>query len=329
MCSMTSEQGTSAIASVKPRRPLVVMIGPTGVGKTELSIELAEIFRGEIISADSRLFYRGMDIGTAKPSSADRLRVPHHLIDVANPDETWSLAMFQEAARAVIKDIHQRGRLPFLVGGTGQYVKAVVEDWQIPAIKPNPLLRQTLEKWADEIGAEGMHTRLAKLDPAAAAKINPRNLRRTIRALEVILSSGRKFSAQTIKGIPAFDLMQIGLLRSRPQLYQRVDERIQKMLDTGLAAEVKQLLDKGYSPHLPTMSAIGYYEIAMHLEGQLSLDEAITLMKRRTRAFIRRQANWFKQDDPNISWFNLDHYASPKEAVSDIADLIRRWLDGI
>lgn len=324
---MASEQGNYALFNTRPTRPLVVMIGPSGVGKTEVSIELAEIFGGEIISADSRLFYRGMDIGTAKPSSADRLRVLHHLIDVANPDETWSLAMFQEAARAAIHDIHQRGRLPFLVGGTGQYVKAVIEDWKIPTIKPNPLLRQALEKWADEIGAEGMHARLSKLDPLAAAKIDPRNLRRTIRALEVILSSGKRFSDQSIKGIPTFDLMQIGLMRSRPQLYQRVDERIQKMLDNGLVAEVQQLLDRGYSPHLPTMSAIGYHEITTYLEGQISLEEAIALMKRRTRAFIRRQANWFKQHDPKISWFNLDHYSTPKAAIPDIAELIRRWLD--
>lgn len=325
---MTSEQRIGALSGAKPNRPLVVIIGPTGVGKTELSIELAEIFGGEIISADSRLFYRGMDIGTAKPSSADRLRVPHHLIDVANPDETWSLARFQEAARAAIRDIHQRGRLPFLVGGTGQYVKAVIEDWKIPTIRPNPSLRRTLERWAEEVGSEGMHARLSILDPQAASKIDPRNLRRTIRALEVILSSGRRFSAQSIKGVPSLDLIQIGLLRSRPQLYQRIDERIQAMLDSGFVAEVQQLLDKGYSPDLPTMSAIGYYEIASFLEGRFSLEEAITQMKRRTRVFVRRQSNWFKHQDPNISWFNLDQFSTSQEALVVIANLIRRWLGG-
>ncbi len=324
---MTPEQGLSLSVS-KPLRPLVVIIGPTGVGKTELSIELAERLEGEIVSADSRLFYRGMDIGTAKPSPVDQLRVPHHLIDVANPDEIWSLAMFQEAARAAIRDIHQRGHLPFLVGGTGQYIRAVIEEWEIPKIKPNPLLRRTLERWAEEIGPGGMHARLSVLDSRAAASIDPRNLRRTIRALEVILSSGRRFSDQRVKGVPAYDLLQIGLIRPRAQLYHKVDERIQMMLGAGFVKEVQQLLEKGYSTDLPTMSAIGYHEIAAYLKGQISLEEATLLIKRRTRAFVRRQANWFKLQDPNIFWFNLEEHVESNKVLEEIESLIRRWRWG-
>lgn len=285
--------------------PLIVMVGPTAVGKTELAITLAERLNGEIISADSRLFYRGMDIGTAKPSALELQRVPHHLIDVAEPDETWSLALFQKTAREVIDNIHARGRLPFLVGGTGQYIRAVIEGWLVPELAPNPGLRAALEAWGKEVGASGLFARLGIIDPGAAAQIDYRNQRRTIRALEVILSTGRLFSAQRQRTDTPYNLLIIGLKRPRLELYTRIDARIEAMLARGLVEEVKSLLNRGLSPGASALSAIGYREMISYLVGELTLDEAVAQMKRATRIFVRRQANWFKESDPTINWFEV------------------------
>jgi tRNA dimethylallyltransferase len=285
------------------RPPLVAIVGPTAAGKTEIALQLAERFGGEIVSADSRLFYRGMDIGTAKPTLAERARLPHHLIDVADPDEVWSLAVFQQQAHQAIASIHARRRLPFLVGGTGQYFRLVTQGWSVPPVSPNPRLRQALEAWAEQVGKDGLHARLAVLDPQAAASIDPRNLRRTVRALEVILTTGRRFSQQRQRGASPYRLLVLGLNRPRPELYARIDARVDAMLQAGLVDEVQRLLDRGYSPDLPTLSAIGYREMIAYLQGKLSLEEAAALIKRHTHLFVRRQANWFKPDDPEIRWF--------------------------
>lgn len=302
--------------------PLVVVLGPTAVGKTEIAIQLAERLCGEIVSADSRLFYRGMDIGTAKPSPIERQRVPHHLIDVADPDDAWSLARFQREARKVIAEIHARNHLPFLVGGTGQYVRAVTQGWQPPTVKPDPRLRKALENWAEKIGEEGLHERLRVLDPQAAEKIDYRNLRRTIRALEVILSTGRRFSEQRRQGPPVYDLLLLGLNRPRPELYERVDARIQSMFEAGFIEEVRALLDQGYPPDLPTFSAIGYREVIAYLKREISIEEAIAQMKKLTRVFVRRQANWFKADDPDIQWLTVDNHT-----VDEMEETIRAWMN--
>ncbi len=283
--------------------PLLLIVGPTAVGKTELAIRLAERLNGEIVSADSRLFYRGMDIGTAKPTPAEQARAPHHLIDVANPDETWSLAMFQQSAHEIIADIHARGRLPLLVGGTGQYVRAVTQGWTPPEVEPDDRLRLVLEKLAEERGKEWLYDRLKAVDPEAAAVIDLRNVRRTIRALEVILTTGHKFSAQRGQADLPYDLLTVGLKRPREELYARVDARIDAMFAAGLLDEVRALLTKGYSPELPSMSGIGYRECCQVLSGQMSEEQARVQMKRITRVFVRRQANWFKESDPNIRWF--------------------------
>lgn len=285
--------------------PLILLVGPTAVGKTELSLQLAEKLNAEIISADSRLLYRGMDIGTAKPTLAERARVPHHLIDVADPDETWSLAQYQQAATQAITQITAHGRLPLLVGGTGQYVRAIVEGWQPPVQQPHPRLRAALERWGAQIGALELHRRLSLLDPQAAAAIQWQNLRRTVRALEVIFSTGQRFSEQRRRTESPYRLLTIGLTRPRPELYARIDARLQAMLTAGFVDEVRALLARGYGRNLPAMSAIGYREIAAHLAGEISLDEAITQIKRLTRQFVRRQANWFNPADPNIHWFTL------------------------
>ncbi len=286
--------------------PLILIFGPTAVGKTELAIQLAEKLNGEIVSADSRLFYRGMDIGTAKPSREEMARVPHHLIDIVNPDETLSLAVFQQRAKEIISDIHTRGRLPFLVGGTGQYIRAVTEGWSPPEVTPDERLRKVLETLKDENSSEWLHDRLRTLDPEAADKIDARNVRRTIRALEVTLTTGRKFSVQRGQVESPYHLITIGLIRPREELYRRVDERIDLMFASGFVDEVKGLLDalRDYSPSLPSMSAIGYREAIRVAKGEWSVDQAKVEMRRMTRIFVRRQANWFKESDPQIRWFH-------------------------
>jgi long-chain acyl-CoA synthetase len=288
-------------SALKPT--LILIVGPTAVGKSEIAVSLARRLNAEIISADSRLFYRGMDIGTAKPSAADRLGVPHHLIDIANPDETLSLAIFQDLARRAIADIHRRGRLPMLVGGTGQYVRAVTEGWHPPVAKPDERLRAQLEAMSLKRGPQWLHDRLNSLDPEAAHKIDARNVRRTIRALEVLLVTGRKFSEQRAQSDPPYRLVGIGLTRPRAELYARIDARIEHMFDLGLVEEVKALLKHGYAPDLPAMSAIGYGEVVTMISGEGSMEQAKVGIRRATRAFVRRQSNWFKGADPDLKWF--------------------------
>ncbi len=302
--------------------PIILIVGPTAVGKTELAICLAERLNGEIVSADSRLFYRGMDIGTAKPSQAETMRVPHHLIDIVNPDETLSLAVFQEMAREVISQIHSRGKLPFLVGGTGQYVRAVTEGWTPPAVQPDARLRNVLETLQEQQGKEWLYEKLKILDPVAASAIDLRNVRRTIRALEVIFTTGKKFSEQRGQSDSPYHLVTVGLNRPRAELYQRVDERIEKMFADGLIDEVRGLLNKGYSPLLPSMSAIGYRECVSVVQGSMTMEQAKVEMKRLTRVFVRRQANWFKESDPNIRWFD----PSSENILNEIETHIRNSL---
>lgn len=303
------------------RPPLVAIVGPTAVGKTEISIQMAERLGGEIISADSRLFYRGMDIGTAKPTPEEQARVPHHLIDVADPDRTCSLAVFQHLAEEAIAEIHKLNKIPMLVGGTGQYVHAVTHGWAPPPAKPDDRLRTILSDMADKNGKEWLHKRLAYMDPTAAQGIDARNLRRTVRALEVIFSTGRRFSDQRGWGKSPYRLMTIGLTRPRPELYARVDARIEAMFTSGLLDEVRNLLSQGYDSSLPTMSAIGYRECAAVIRGEMSVEEAKVQMRRLTRNFVRRQANWFKQEDANILWFDAG-----QNNLDEIEKRIRAFL---
>jgi len=305
----------------EPVQPLIVILGPTAVGKTEISIQLAERLNAEIISADSRLFYRGMDIGTAKPTKDEQARVPHHFIDIADPDQIWSLGKFQREAHRVISEVNLRGQIPFLVGGTGQYIRAVSDEWNIPEVTPDLQLRQVIHNWANQIGADGLHDRLSILDPEAAERIDPCNLRRTVRALEVIFLSGKPFSTQKSSGPSRYRLLQLGLTRSRSELYARIDARIDTMITTGFAQEVQGLLDAGYSSDLPSLSAIGYRQMIDYLRGEIDLEEAVMMMKRNTRKFVRRQANWFKLDDPNIHWFQVE-----SDTVKSMEFSIRAFL---
>ncbi|MEK9165060.1 MAG: tRNA (adenosine(37)-N6)-dimethylallyltransferase MiaA [Chloroflexota bacterium] len=285
---------------------LLVLVGPTAVGKSAMAIELAERLGGEIISADSRYLYRGMDIGTAKPSPADRTRAPHHLIDVTDPDRPWSLADYQQAATRLIGEINARGRLPLLVGGTGQYVRAVLDGWTIPKREPDPAVRSELEAFAGREGGEALYQRLVESDPAAAQKIDKRNVRRVARALAVTLTTGRPFSAQRNKNPPDFSSLLIGLTLPRPKLYARIDARIEAMFANGLVEETQALAAKGYDWNLPALSAIGYKQTGAYLRGEIDLDEAKRMIKHDTRRFVRQQANWFKANDPRIHWHDAE-----------------------
>jgi tRNA dimethylallyltransferase len=244
-----------------------------------------------------------MDIGTAKPSSAEQAIVPHHMIDIAEPDQPISLAVYQEMCVNIIADLHKRGKIPILVGGTGQYIYAITEKWNIPAQAPSEGMRLTLERLSKNEGREELFRYLQLLDPQAADSIDNRNVRRVIRALEVIYMTGRKFSSQKSKGVRPYRTIQIGIEWPREELYRRIDMRIDMMFQMGFVDEVKRLLVKGYTPDLPGMSAIGYNEVVQYLRGLLTFHECVALIKRKTRQYVRRQANWFKPDDSEINWF--------------------------
>ncbi|MCB9421205.1 MAG: tRNA (adenosine(37)-N6)-dimethylallyltransferase MiaA [Ardenticatenaceae bacterium] len=312
---------------MKAERPLLVIVGATAVGKTDLSLQLARQFDGEIVSADSRLFYRGMDIGTAKPSAAEQASVPHHLIDICDPDETLTLAEYQRLAYAAIERIQGNGRLPIVVGGTGQYVRAVVEGWGIPEVAPHPALREALAA----LGGDELARWLRHLDPAAAEKLDPRNVRRVIRALEVTLLRGRPISELQRKNPPPYRIAQIGLHRDRASLYQRIDERVGLMMVNGLLAEVEKLRDEGYGRQLPSMSGLGYRQLWAYLAGEMSLADAVERIKFETHRFARQQATWFRQDDPAINWFEPGEAgeketASPEQVEEAAILFVRQWL---
>ena len=303
------------------RAPLIAIVGPTAVGKTEFAIALAEAVDGEVVSADSRQIYRHMDIGTAKPTPAQRARVPHHLLDVVDPDQPLTLAQYQRLAYEAITAIHRRGRVPLLVGGTGLYVRAVLEGLRIPEVPPNPELRARLEEEARREGAETLHARLRALDPTAAARIDPRNVRRVIRALEVCLIAGRPISELQRAEPPPYRILRLGLTRPRPELYARIDARVEAMIEAGLVEEVRSLLARGYRPDLPAMTGLGYRQICQYLAGKLTLEEAIREIKRKTRRFVHHQRTWFRPDDPRIRWYDLSQ--TPPEAI--ITEVLR-WL---
>jgi tRNA dimethylallyltransferase len=286
-------------------KPLIVILGPTGVGKTALGVAIACALNGEIIGADSRQVYRYMDIGTGKPDATQLAAVPHHLLDVVTPDDNLTLSRYQKLAYAAIDDVHARGKLPLLVGGTGQYLTAVVEGWSIPEVPPDEMLRAELEAFAKEHGAESLHARLYALDAESAATIDPRNLRRVIRAIEVTILTGQKFSALQRKTPPSYRMLHIGLtMPTREQVYARADVRVDAMMAAGFLDEVRRLLEMGYARTLPSMSGLGYSQVAAHLLDGASLHEMITKTKHDTHDFIRRQYTWFRGHDLGTLWHN-------------------------
>jgi tRNA dimethylallyltransferase len=298
------------------KSPLIVIVGPTGVGKSALALELSTHVSSEVVSADSRQIYRGMDIGTAKVTPAEQAQVPHHLIDVVAPDQDFSLAEYQERAYAAIADITRRGRWPILVGGTGQYVRAVVEGWRIPRVPPDPELRAELLDEAEREGAPALYARLLALDPGAAEFVDARNVRRLVRALEVCLKSGRPFSEQRGRDPPPYEILQVGLTMERAALYARADARIERMIERGLAQEVRGLVQAGYDWSLPAMSSLGYIQLRGYVEGTASLDECVATIKKATRRFIRQQYNWFRLNDSQIHWFDVGQREPGPEVLS-------------
>lgn len=301
---------------------LIAIIGPTAVGKSSLAIEMAIKYNGEIINADSRQIYRCMNIGTAKPSGKELQRIPHHLIDIIFPDEPFSLSLYQNLSISKTKEINSRGHMPFLVGGSGLYIWSILENWNIPEIPPDIEYRLKLEDRAKEEGYENLYQELQRLDPEASLKIMPTNIRRVIRALEIYHSSGKKASSLQKKGNPEFSFLIIGLTANRKDLYQMIDYRVDKMINLGLVEEVKDLLKKGYNSNLPAMSGIGYKQICLFLNNEISLDTAISQIKTDTHRFARKQYAWFHLNDSRINWFDVND-----DIKDNIDKLITNYID--
>jgi tRNA dimethylallyltransferase len=301
---------------------LLLIVGPTAVGKTEVALALADAVGGEIVSLDSRQMVRGLDIGTAKPTAQQRARARHHLIDVAAPDEPLSLAEVLALAYAAIQDILARSRRPILVGGTGQYVRAILEGWEPPPVPPDPARRAALERLAAVEGPAALHQRLARLDPLAAGRIHPRNVRRIVRALEVTEALGRPFSASYRRSGARYPMHTIGLTRARAELFERADRRLEAMLQLGLEEEVRALVAAGYGFDLPAMSSLGYGEWREHFEGRIDRDEVVRRIRSHTRRLIRRQAAWFRAADPRVEWVDVS-----VQAERVIREVVAAWED--
>jgi tRNA dimethylallyltransferase len=301
---------------------VLVIVGPTAVGKTALSLQLGQAWGGEIISADSRQIYRYMDIGTAKATPAERALLPHHLIDVVAPDEELTLAHYQRLAAEAIESVWRRGRLPLLVGGTGLYVQALLEGWTIPEVSPDLDLRARLTAEAQRAGYAALHATLATVDPLAAQRIDARNVRRVIRALEVYYCTGQPISALQQKSPPGYRVLKIGLTMARAALYARIDARVDRMMAQGLEGEVRGLVARGYPDTLPSMSGLGYRQMGQYLRGKVTFDEAVALIKHHTRRFVRQQYTWFRLDDTSIHWLDM----ACLDVVS-LEALVRSFLD--
>ncbi len=308
---------------MKELRPLVVIVGPTASGKTDVAIELAKMVRGEVISADSMLVYRGMDVGTAKPTPEEMQGIPHHLIDIVNPDEEFSVAMYQSAAEKLITEITGRGNLPLLVGGTGLYVRSVIDHYDFTPAPRDEGLREKLKQQAATMGAEAMHRKLAAVDPASAARLHPNDTRRVIRALEVYYQTGKpiteyQYSQQNTT--PKYRLKMFGLTMDRQLLYRRIEQRVDLMLQRGLVEEVRQLMLR-YDAWGTALQGLGYKEIIAYIKGECTLEEAVEILKRNTRRFAKRQLTWFKADK-RIRWLYMEDYSNKNAVANEIAKQI-------
>jgi tRNA dimethylallyltransferase len=305
---------------------VIAIVGPTAVGKSELALHLARHFPLEIISADSRQVYRYMDIGTNKPSLAERALVPHHIIDLVDPDEDFSLATYGQLALEALKGIQQKGKVPLLVGGTGLYVWSLVEGWSIPQVPPDRQMRRRLEARAQQENSQSLYRELQNIDPAAAAKMDPRNIRRVVRALEIYYARGQPPSQLQRKEEPAFPVLVIGLTQERSQLYRRIDARADDMVRRGLVEEVRQLLKKGYGPLLPSMSGIGYKQVVQFIQGEMTLPEAVDKIKHETHRLARHQYAWFRLNDNRIRWFAVTEIEGKASIVH--MDEIKALVEG-
>jgi len=299
--------------------PLAVITGPTGTGKTEVAVRLASRLRVEVVSADSRQVYRGMDIGTAKPTREQRAAVPHHLVDVVDPDERYNAARFRKEAREAISAILGRGKLPLVVGGTGLYIRALLRGL-LPAPPADPEVRRELKALLDREGVQALHARLEAVDPEAAKRIHPRDPVRIIRALEIHRLTGAPLGPPTHwrRSRPEWTTLLVGLTRPRPSLYAALDARVERMVARGLEEETRRLLDAGYGPAPP---AIGYRHFVRVIQGQWSEPEAIRLMKRDTRQYAKRQWTWFARE-PGIRWVDVEAAGG----VEGAAEQVEKWI---
>ena len=302
--------------------PLIAIVGPTAVGKTRLAVEFCQRFGGEVINADSRQAYRGMDIGTAKPTPEELAKAPHHLLDLLEPSEHFGLGAFLPLAHAASADICARGKLPVLAGGTGQYIWAMLEGQTVPAVPPNPELRASLERVADEEGAQALHDRLRQVDPARADALDPRNVRRVVRALEIYHATNQKPSELANDSPADGDYLAIGLTIDRQDLYRRIDDRVDIMMRAGFLAEVVRLAQAGYAMGQAALDSPGYRELGLHLTGELSLEDAVSRTKTQTHRLARRQYTWFKPSDPRIKWLD----ASGPDVAEQAAELVSAYL---
>lgn len=289
-------------------KPLIVIGGPTASGKTKIGIELAKSLDGEIISADSMQVYRHMDIGTAKPTPQEMENIPHHLLNIVNPDEEWNVALFQQKAKKAIEDIYQKKKIPIIVGGTGFYIQSVIYDIEFKETKKDGDYRNSLEQKAKIEGSGILHQQLERIDPISAKNIHPNNVKRIIRALEYYQQTGEPISLhneiEKQKSTP-YQLVFFALTMERTLLYERINKRVDQMIEKGLIAEVNALLKQGYGPQLVSMQGLGYKEIIEYLLGNCSLEEAIYILKRDTRHFAKRQLTWFRREK-EVNWIHVD-----------------------
>jgi tRNA dimethylallyltransferase len=305
------------------RRRLVAVVGATGTGKTDAAIALAEALGGEVVSADAYQVYRGLDIGTAKASVAQRARVPHHLIDVTDPAEQLTLARWLDLAYAALDDIWSRGKLPVLAGGSGQYVRALLEGWQVPRVAPDPTLRAELEALAAEGGTAALLEQLRALDPEAAARIDGSNPRRLVRAIEVVQREGRPLAACQARSPIDAEILVLGLRLPRDELYARLDTRTDAMYAAGFVDEVRRLRDEGKGETSAVRGGVGYHEASQYLDGTIDLAEAIRLHKLANHHLVRRQNAWFKPADARIRWIDAGN-----AAAAPCIEAAQAWLAG-
>lgn len=298
---------------------VVVILGATATGKSACAIELAKQFNGEIISGDSMLVYKEMNIGTAKPTAEELAAVPHHLVDILPPNANFSVVDFKERAQALIKDINSRGRLPIIAGGTGLYIKALLEDYAFNSVEEDSKLREELQAEAEAEGAEALHARLAALAPAEAERIHPNNVRRVIRALEAALQ-GEKINQHGAEECP-YDALVFGLNMERDFLYERINKRVDIMLEMGLEAEVRQLLEQGVSREAQSMQSIGYRQMVWYLTGEMDYAYAVEKLKQATRNFAKRQVTWYKKM-PYIHWLEITRELNYSEALAEMSKLL-------
>ena len=291
-------------SAVSPQTPLIFIVGPTGVGKTGLAVDLAVRHRGEIIGADSRQVYRHMDIGTAKPTDQQQRQAPHHLLDILDPDQNFDVATFLSMARSAVSDIRRRDGLPIIAGGTGQYIWALHDGWDVPQPPPDPEFREAKTVEAERKGAAVLHEELMAIDPTRAAQIHPHNVRRVIRALEIHHSTQLPPSQTAERSARPANALVLGLTMERQDLYQRIDRRVDAMMSAGFLDEVKNLLELGFAAGKGPLSSPGYREVGLFLSGELTLDEAVERTKTQTHRLVRRQHSWFKPNDPRIEWLD-------------------------